>query len=1789
MTVLSQLLAEHLRSEFTDSVSNQNALTLRLYFTGVPKFYLDEIFEILTDEKTGLNVVVAGQEVEVVIFQIEPSSPTPSKIERACKGSEQAFISSVRNNSSIQFCLVLNEHGSQVQSLGSTVRPFGITQTSRTYTQWLEEPLIQHIWTSIAARSNALVSEERLLEAFRYSIDNAWESDELFQHQNKIGCWNVIERLIDAVGSAEPSLDRISMALGLFRANTNNFGSLGQLRVSAEILDYFLERGLKSGFEELKQTSAHKTSLTHFETFLSLSGVFDSVDFDNNSIDIISSVIKNTTPINQWWDSLDVDTWLELLECRIEPKESKLNYKILNELQLRSSGLPYVVRDALELEISLAEDVKASVIRVERSNGNAAFAHLESFRVSPEAPFLLTDKNIPRHNKHLRYRISSDGYQDEIFKIIVLDNYGPGVIIDSPSIKTNKPFSEKKKSRNDPAEMRAEIHFGSMGSHLIDIYLSSALDAPTTITGIDIDAEKSQIEVPVKVQGSGHLVAQIQTDDESLYEFNLPDAAHQLPYKLYLTAADIPPQGVPSEFDRLVLLNVLTTKKSSKTARVEVLANRRTTLERYLLQNKDSYQPIVLGPDFKNCPGDPWIGNSVLSNYPLHHDFRPADWKDEVPHSFIEARNQVLMLISKTSSDSSDSIAELQLHDDEHKNLSKACAILLSEYEGWLSTNYSSAIWSDLLVITEKQRNAEVLESHPSAIILSPLHPIRLAWQVNAQTILNDALVFKKTCPIASELTPQHFPDCLDLSYVSVGGQSAHVQFVALESTNSYWSVMWSLKNFKGLQKGSQALQVLYDLDFEVDGLNRGFNEMQVKKTINEVLQLKTGVNTLSLAVDGNENSNSAFNDGLLNWATTSLNSESDGNHWHEVGGRALKIFDRRPLHQFPEQSALAAASEASYGAINWYSDSNKSARFSHHLGIITQLGSIDEEMCETNVRSSTDLTTLIKRRVRRVLPNKKYLVDSLVGRKRAEGQNDELSFRIESAVNKLETKCLGSAEGISFAPNLTLLDSTLETSAYVAVSSSNIDVACFYNTNTQGLLWEYELPSFGKTAGGSDGYFLLARQSDTMIGAIRASLKQLGPANEFSDKVILSLLSEIPDRGMPTLKRLTAGGSTSLGELGMLVALKLLQFEVSTGLSGVLPLIGSARTINLLIPVDSFREQISALRASLQGKTGERPDLILAHIALDSAGTPVAMKLTPIEVKTRSSGMPAGQRGKYLTQARYFSTFLSAMKKESETSSLWAVAWRDLLSRMVDYGFRIYSQNGIAEEASNWSSTHQDTLHAIATASLETEIDQRGRLIVIDDSSRAKLTDDDSDGFEETIVLSKENALELLHAEAPSWLATLKEELGLWQTGIEETAVTPLIDSPNPPPLTIKEKSTEPSNTMDNIDANAAIDESLNEGVEFVVGQTIGEIAKEELSFCPGNTNLTQMNVGVVGDLGTGKTQLIKALIDQLNRSADSNRGKSPNILIFDYKRDYSGPEFVNAVNAKVVSPHDIPLNLFDISGATNTKRAQLERSQFFNDVLAKIYSNIGPVQRTNVKQAIKTAYASAQSFGRPAPTITDVFEAYKHQVGNKFDSVYNVLDDLVDGEHFTEDQQRILSFTDFLNGVVVIDLHEVGADDNTKNMLVAVFLNLFYEHMLKIEKKGFSGSDGKRRFIDTMLLVDEADNIMKYEFPVLKQILLQGREFGVGVLLASQYLSHFKTSNENYVEPLKSWFIHEVPNIKPKELEAIGLQNVDNELTNKIKRLECHECLYKSLNVDGRFIRGTPFFELSNEDKEG
>jgi hypothetical protein len=284
---------------------------------------------------------------------------------------------------------------------------------------------------------------------------------------------------------------------------------------------------------------------------------------------------------------------------------------------------------------------------------------------------------------------------------------------------------------------------------------------------------------------------------------------------------------------------------------------------------------------------------------------------------------------------------------------------------------------------------------------------------------------------------------------------------------------------------------------------------------------------------------------------------------------------------------------------------------------------------------------------------------------------------------------------------------------------------------------------------------------------------------------------------------------------------------------------------------------------------------------------------------------------------------------------------------------------------------------------------------------------------------------------------------------------------------------------------------------------------------------------------------------------------------------------------------PRRIPLDLFRITALEerDVRQAQFKKARDFRDVIRKIYGGVGPVQGEALTKAIMNAYGK----GDGSPTITDVANEYSLLQTNP-DAVSSIFSDFVNLEIFSSKKSELKTLAELMNGsVLVLSLNSLGQDTQMKNSLVTLFLNQYFEYMNGLDKWPYQGVDPNQlRRLNSYLVVDEATNIMSYGFPVLMQLLLQGREFGVGVLLSTQYLSHFKVSGgENYGEPLLTWFIHKVPNVAKTQLTEIGLASATDEDVRRIKDLPKHHAFYKSLNFSGKFIRGKPFFELEAGDR--
>lgn len=351
--------------------------------------------------------------------------------------------------------------------------------------------------------------------------------------------------------------------------------------------------------------------------------------------------------------------------------------------------------------------------------------------------------------------------------------------------------------------------------------------------------------------------------------------------------------------------------------------------------------------------------------------------------------------------------------------------------------------------------------------------------------------------------------------------------------------------------------------------------------------------------------------------------------------------------------------------------------------------------------------------------------------------------------------------------------------------------------------------------------------------------------------------------------------------------------------------------------------------------------------------------------------------------------------------------------------------------------------------------------------------------------------------------------------------------------------------------------------------------------------------NIGIIGTMGTGKTQFTKSIVAQLCRSHPDNYDGTPlGILIFDYKGDYNEtkPDFIAMTGAKIIKPYRMPFNPLFLNLKEKNNKALLPRhtANAFKDTLSKIY-NLGPKQEGILFDCIMSAYekqgihsSDPATWWRPAPTFRMVYEQYQQSAAfNDNDKLAVVMKKLQGFEIFADDPLKTVPLSQLLKGVTVIDISDY--DEDIQNLVVAITLDLFYAQM---QTFGSSKTNGQYRQLKSFILVDEADNFMRMNFPSLRKIMKEGREFGVGVILSTQSLTHFCTGDDDYSKYIITWVIHKVNDLNRRNMETVLDQTQKStgseQLFLAVKELKKHESMVKISNGEPIIMDDKPFWQL-------
>jgi DNA phosphorothioation-dependent restriction protein DptH len=347
--------------------------------------------------------------------------------------------------------------------------------------------------------------------------------------------------------------------------------------------------------------------------------------------------------------------------------------------------------------------------------------------------------------------------------------------------------------------------------------------------------------------------------------------------------------------------------------------------------------------------------------------------------------------------------------------------------------------------------------------------------------------------------------------------------------------------------------------------------------------------------------------------------------------------------------------------------------------------------------------------------------------------------------------------------------------------------------------------------------------------------------------------------------------------------------------------------------------------------------------------------------------------------------------------------------------------------------------------------------------------------------------------------------------------------------------------------------------------------------------------NTGIIGTMGTGKTQFTKSLVTQLVQQSSNNvNGTKLGFLIFDYKGDYIKDDFIEATGAKKFDLFHLPYNPLALTvGESPLRKLPLHTANAIKESICKAYQAKGAKQKFRLRKVIMSAYERAgisadhpETWEKPAPTLQDVCEVFFDDDELVEDSLFAAMDSLMEFEIFQPDVAKTKSLWDLLGDVVIVNLS--GYDQNIQDLVVAITLDQFY---MQMQKAGHSSIQGNLREIRKMILVDEADNFLSQDFDSVKKILKEGREFGVGTILSTQFLSHFSTGDSDYANYILTWIVHQVTDLSLKTVPLVFGAHDKTTSANLVAggtKLKKHFSLTNIGNGKPVLMRDMPFYEL-------
>lgn len=347
-------------------------------------------------------------------------------------------------------------------------------------------------------------------------------------------------------------------------------------------------------------------------------------------------------------------------------------------------------------------------------------------------------------------------------------------------------------------------------------------------------------------------------------------------------------------------------------------------------------------------------------------------------------------------------------------------------------------------------------------------------------------------------------------------------------------------------------------------------------------------------------------------------------------------------------------------------------------------------------------------------------------------------------------------------------------------------------------------------------------------------------------------------------------------------------------------------------------------------------------------------------------------------------------------------------------------------------------------------------------------------------------------------------------------------------------------------------------------VGQTVATSESQWLEINAEGGMMNNAHLAVAGKAGTGKTQLLLALLMQALRS-DSECG----CVVFDYKGDIteehsqSFKELGFEIRRLGIAGNQLPINPLYLPQDAEPALAAREFAE-----LCKLYrKGMGPVQVGLLRDIVMELFIGVRETPGSWVDLSHLERAVKEvkeAERQKRNLLYEMVSDLNGSRIFCAGLGS--APTEFLGQRLLIDISRLI--ESLRDLSAFFILRHLITGAREIGEADLKPrEDGVRiRKLRTILALDEAHNYLQAGPQDLQKLVREGRSKGVAVWLSSQSINDYKADTDVFSNNMGTWFLFS-HGVAPTPKVLAGLLSVGSaeseKAAAKLTQLQQGRCL--------------------------